>query len=143
MAFFGALHMGSIAVFVTAMLAVWKLTYKVDRKYRVRVALKDAPPWMRYMMNGVFGYAFVSFFFNITGMPHGSNGSNVSASEWRLFSGQWMAFYSAAFVFLYSAANAKTNGWRCPNGHFIPLGGPWCERCGQQAPHDLRVAKSN
>jgi len=46
----------------------------------------------------------------------GSGEANPPAVVWRGFSGHWMAFYSAALAILYSAAHAKHNGWRCPNG---------------------------
>jgi hypothetical protein len=128
---FWILHVGVFVVFLPAALAGSRIAGKVDRKYYWKLALKHSPEWMRYMMYGFFGYSIVNFLFFLTKAPNGSSGPNPPAVVWRGFSGHWMAFYSAAFAILYSAAQIKRDGWRCPNGHLVPMSARWCERCVQ------------
>jgi hypothetical protein len=73
-----------------------------------KLVLQGSPEWMRYMVYGFFGYAFVNFALFISKAPTGGGGANPPAIVWRGFSGHWMLFYSAALATLYSAA--KTNG---------------------------------
>jgi hypothetical protein len=103
----------------------------VNRKDLWKTVLKGSPAWMRYMVYGFMGYAFVNFMLFMTAAPDASHGANPPAVVWRGFSGHWMAFYSAAFAILYTAARAKQIGWRCPNGHSVPPSARYCEVCGQ------------
>ncbi len=95
-----------------------KLAANVDRKYYWKAVLKGAPQWMHSVMFGFSVYAVINFTIFIAKAPHGGSGPELPAIFWRGFSGHWMAFYSAAFAALYSAAHAKRNGWRCLNGAF-------------------------
>lgn len=63
--------------------------------------LQGSPEWMRYMVYGFFGYAFVNFALFISKAPTGGGGANPPAIVWRGFSGHWMLFYSAALATPY------------------------------------------
>lgn len=130
-AFFWILHVGIFAVWLPAVFVGSRIAGSADRKYQPKLVFKNAPGWMRYMVYGFFVYLFVNFLWFMTKDSHGGSGPDVPVVVWRGFSGHWMAFYSIALVTLYSAAHAKRNGWRCLNGHFVPMGARWCERCGQ------------
>jgi hypothetical protein len=71
-----------------------------NRKDLWKVVLKDSPDWMRYRVDGFFGYAVVNFAFFMTKAPSGGSGANPPAVVWKRFSGHWMAFYSAALAIL-------------------------------------------
>jgi hypothetical protein len=83
------------------------------------------------MMYGFFAYAMINFLFFIRQAPADGGGTETPTVVWRMFSGHWMAFYSAAFAVLYSAARAKENIRRCANGHPVPPNSSFCTQCGQ------------
>jgi len=130
-AFFWILHVGIFVVWFPAVLTARGVVGNVNRRDFWKVVLRRSPEWMRYMVYGFFGYAFVNFLLFMTSAPTGNNGPNPPAAVWRGFSGHWMAFYSAALAVLYSAAHGVYAGWRCPNGHSVPRSARYCERCGQ------------
>jgi hypothetical protein len=102
------LHVGIFLVLVPAILAIVRLVGMLDPRELLTVALKNTPDWMRYMVYGFGAYAVVNFLIFLTKAPTESHG-NSPAIVWRGFSGHWMAFYSAAFAMLYSAAHADNS----------------------------------
>lgn len=132
---------GLFIVWPAVVFAGWRVAGSVDRKYYWKLVLGNAPDWMRYMASGFFGYAIVNFLLFIARAPHGGGGPDFPPIVWRGFSGHWMAFYSVALVTLYSAVHARRDGWRCINGHFVPMSGRWCERCGQPVTEGRRGSK--
>jgi hypothetical protein len=134
-AFFWILHMGIFVVWFPAVFVAKQRVGSTRRKDFWKVVLKGSPEWMRYMVYGFLGYAVVNFGLFMLKAPTGSTGSNPPAAVWRGFSGHWMAFYSAALAILYSAAHENANGLRCLNGHPVPPGANYCERCGQPVMH--------
>jgi hypothetical protein len=96
-----------------------------------KIILQDSPGWMRYMVYGFFGYVGVNFLFFMSKTPGGGSGANPPAAVWRGFSGDWMAFYSAALAILYSAARTVDSSPRCTNGHTASLNATYCPQCGQ------------
>jgi hypothetical protein len=135
--FFFCLHVGIFVVWFPAVVVAKRLVGSANRKDFWKVVLKGAPEWMRYMCYVFMGYAVINFLLFMTQAPLGSGGGTPTTIEWRGFSGHWMAFYSAAFAILYSAA-AQSRGWReCPNGHRTSRGSPCCRECG--LPIDHRV----
>ena len=136
-AFFGILQVGIFVVWLPAMITALGVAGRTNRRDFWTVVLKGSPAWMRYMVFGFMGYAFINFLLSMPTAHESSNGAN-SLEVWRGFSGGWMAFYFAAFAILYTAARAKQIGWRCPNGHSVPASARYCEVCGQpvmRGPH--------
>lgn len=100
--------------------------------------LKDLPDWVRYLVYGLFEYAFVNFFYFFTqeaATGGGGNGGDPPAIVWHGFSGHWMVFYLAALAILYSATRENASETRCLNGHLVPPGANFCTQCGQAATH--------
>ena len=129
--FFWILHVGIFVVWFPAMLVAKRTVGSTNRRDFWKVALKNAPAWMRYVLYTFFAYAainFALFFYNIqTGRP----AATPEPMEWRGFSGHWMIFYFAAFAILYSAAIGQKSIRRCANGHAIPANANFCTQCGQ------------
>ena len=94
------------------------------------MVLRGALDWMRYMVYGFFGYAFLNFALFMAKAPSG-HAEGIPAIVWRGFSGHWMLFYSAALATLYSAATASADVRRCLNGHAVPATANFCSRRGQ------------
>ena len=135
-AFFWILHMGIFVVWFPTVLVARKRVGNRRSKDYWRLVLQGSPEWMRYMVYGFFGYAFVNFALFIAKAPTGGGGANPPAIVWRGFSGHWMLFYSAALATLYSAANASESVRRCLNGHAVPATANFCSRCGQSVMHN-------
>lgn len=133
--FFWMLHVGIFLVWFPAILVAQKRVGNMQRKDFWKVVLNGSPEWMRYTVYGFFGYALINFALFILKAPYGSRGDNPSTADWRGFSGHWMAFYSAAFAILYSAARANENGRRCINGHPVLADAAFCTQCGQAVVH--------
>ena len=134
-AFFWILHMGIFVVWFPAVLVAKQRVGSTRRKDFWKRVLEGSPEWMRYLVYGFLGYAMVNFGLFMLKAPTGSTGSNPPAEVWRGFSGHWMAFYSAALAILYSAAHESANRLHCLNGHPVPPGANYCERCGQAVMH--------
>lgn len=127
------LHVGIFVVWFPAVFVAQRRVGNTRRKDFWKVALKGAPDWMRYLIYGLFVYAFLNFFVFIASAPahNSSSGGEESPSVWRGFSGHWMVFYAAAFAILYSAAMAAKSGPRCMSGHSLSAGETSCRICGQ------------
>jgi len=137
-AMFMALHVGIFVVFFPAVLVAQKRTGYTGRRDFWKVALRGAPEWMRYLVYGFLGYAFINFFWTMTQLPTGHTSHAMTAVEWRLFSGHWMAFYWTSFAILYTAAIqpppdamvVAPTGSHCANGHLIAPEESFCSVCG-------------
>lgn len=134
-AFFWILHMGIFVVWFPAVFVAQRRVSNMNRKDFWKAVLRGSPEWMRYMVYGFLGYAVVNFALFMLNAPSGNGGASPPASEWRGFSGHWMAFYSAALAILYSAAREQVSGLRCLNGHPVPPNANFCTRCGQPVMH--------
>jgi hypothetical protein len=130
-AFFWMLHVGIFVVWFPAVFVAQALVGDTHRRDFWKVILKGSPDWIRYMVYGFFGYAVANFLFFMTKAPTGGGGANPPAVVWRGFSGHWMAFYSAAFALLYSAARTEDRSLRCANGHLASSNAIFCPQCGQ------------
>jgi hypothetical protein len=134
--FFWILHMGIFVVWLPTVLVARKRVANRSSKDYWKVVLRGSPEWMRYMVYGFFGYAFVNFALFMSKAPtEKSGGGDTPPIVWRGFSGHWMLFYSAALATLYAAAKASENVRRCLNGHAVPATANFCTRCGQPAMH--------
>jgi hypothetical protein len=131
------LHVGIFLIWFPAVMVSMKMMQGVPRKDFWKVALVGCPPWMRYAVYAVFGYAIFNFviFMSIVG-PTGKHQLNDTPppAVLRGFSGHWLAFYGAGFGLLYSAYKL---GWdklqrKCPNGHIVSYNAKFCEQCGQK-----------
>ncbi len=127
-AFFFILHLGVFVVWFPAIFVAKKKVGNTHRKHFWKLVLTGAPDWMRYFVYAVFFYGFVGGFVSEAHAPAGNGFADVS--QWRIFSGGWMAFYSAAFAILYAASGDQV-GVRCTNGHAVFLGANFCTQCGQ------------
>jgi hypothetical protein len=133
--FFWILHIGIFVVWLPAVLVARQQVGNLRTKDSWKAALRGSPDWMRYMVYGFSGYAIINFALFIFRTPTGHFGAEPPAIFWRVFSGHWMAFYSAALAILYSAATISEPGRRCVNGHLVPTSANFCERCGQPVVH--------
>lgn len=135
------LHVGVFVVWIPAVLASNRLTRNVSRKDFWKGALRGCPDWMKYMTYAFLGYALLNFLVFAVGapsskfklgVPNGSSASSLTPEAVRGFSGHWMAFYSAAFALLYSAANLWERDVEnhCPNGHAVQPLAKFCDQCG-------------
>jgi hypothetical protein len=106
-ALFWMLHMGIFVVWIPTVLVSKERISNASRKDYLKLALRGAPVWMRYMVYGFFGYAMLNFAIFMFQAPHGGSGANPPPVVWRGFSGHWMCFYSAALATLYGAAAAE------------------------------------
>jgi len=132
--FFWILHVGIFVVWFPTVLIARKQLGNVNRRDFWKVVLKSSPEWARYAVYGFFAYAVINFLMlSFQNRPTENNGANPPALEWRLFSGHWMAFYSAALAILSSAARQQANLLRCSNGHPVSPSANFCGRCGQPA----------
>lgn len=102
------LHCGIFVVWIPAVLMVRNVTGDMNRKDFWKTALAHAPTWIRYLVPILVVYAFINFSVVILGTSR--NKAAAGPSEWRGFSGHWMAFYAAALGILYSATRADRNG---------------------------------
>ena len=125
------LHVGIFVVWFPAVIVAQRRVGNTRSKNFWKLALKGSPAWMLYAVYAFFGYAFINFFIFASNTQTKGSGSNASPGDWRGFSGHWMAFYSAAFAILYSAAISSTSGPRCMNGHALEAGETSCRECGQ------------
>jgi hypothetical protein len=126
------LHIGIFVVWLPTVLVASRIGADVKRKDLWKAVLRGCPQWMRYMMYGFFGYAFLNFATFLIAAPKGGSGPMTPAVV-RGFSGHWMAFYSAAAAVLYSATHVddRDQGRRCANGHAVGPLARFCEQCGQ------------
>ncbi len=106
--FFWMLHVGIFAVWFPAVLVANRRGRNTSRKNLWKAVLRGSPEWMRYMVYGFFGYAFLNFLIFLPHASKGGAGNGTPVMVWRGFSGHWMAFYSAALAILYSAAASTT-----------------------------------
>jgi hypothetical protein len=130
------LHFGIFIVWFPAILVSQRLTTDFKRKDWWKAALRGCPTWMKYMTYFFFGYAVINFIIFMVIMQGLGKGSTANdASQFRGFSGHWMAFYSAALSILYSATKAKSldKGRKCRNGHPASPLAKFCEECGAPA----------
>lgn len=134
-ALFWILHMGIFVVWFPTVLVARKRVGNRSSKDYWKLVLRGSPEWMRYMVYGFFGYAFVNFALFMAKAPTGKGGGDTPPIVWRGFSGHWMLFYSAALATLYSAAKASGDVRRCLNGHAVPATANFCSRCGQSVMH--------
>jgi hypothetical protein len=79
-AFFWILHVGIFVVWFPAVLTARSVVDNVNRRDFWKVVLRGSPEWMRYMVHGFFGYAFVNFLLFMTNAPTGNNGPNPPAA---------------------------------------------------------------
>jgi hypothetical protein len=127
--YFWMLQVGIFVVWFPAVFVSAKRVGTSNRKDYWTLVLRGSPDWMRYVVYGFFGYAFLNFALFMMQAPNGGGGANPPAVVWRGFSGHWMLFYSAALAILYSAV-AEPNA-RCINGHTLSSGTVNCSICGQ------------
>jgi hypothetical protein len=127
------LHIGIFVVWLPTVLVAARMSADFKRKDMWKATLRGCPPWMKYMMYGFFGYAFVNFAIFMLIAPKQGSAGPMPPAVVRGFSGHWMAFYSAAAAVLYSATHIedRDNARRCVNGHTVGPLARYCEQCGQ------------
>jgi hypothetical protein len=103
-----ALHIGAMLIWIPALLAIGLQKSIARRKIRYQAVFRKCPTWMRWMVTGIGIYAAINFFACIPAAAVGPAGNGATpAVVFRAFSGHWMIFYAAAFVFLYVAARSR------------------------------------
>jgi hypothetical protein len=101
---FIGLNIGLIPLSVVAGLVMMRRGSGSAEGLDLTVALAGCPPWMRWMTNAFFVYAFVNFFISIVIGPNSpADTDGPPVTSWRIFSGGWMLFYAAGLGTLTSA----------------------------------------
>ena len=95
----------------------------------VHVVLQACSPALRNMIYGFFAYAMLNFAFGAWTVYTGAPAND--ASTLRLFSGHWMAFFSAEAAIMVTYLQSAATVARCPNGHHVSPTANFCEVCGQ------------
>ena len=127
--YFIALHLGIFVVWIPAVFALQRLANQT--RFSWKLVLRGAPSWMRYVGFAFFAYAFVNFAFFISQSSRQDPANQVSAGDWRGFSGHWMLFYSTTVAILYSALRVQDARVRCPKGHLVSDTAQICAECGR------------
>ena len=126
------LHFGIFVVWIPTVLISNKMCRGLDnpRRDAWKVILRGCPTWMRYLLYGLFAYAFINFFRGFASFGRGDDRDSLDTI--RTFSGHWLVFYYAAFATLYSFHNLT--GVRpiriCANGHVGDVEDEFCRKCG-------------
>jgi hypothetical protein len=133
------LHVGIFAVWIPAVLVSVQTARLGNRKDFWKIALAGCPPWMRYGLFVLFGYAIFNFILFISVAPAHTQqfGNTPPPSVLRGFSGHWMIFYAAAFAILYCRIHAPQlyKVRKCPNGHVVSPAARFCPDCGCAVPN--------
>jgi hypothetical protein len=107
-----ALHVGVFVVWLPAVLVSRHLAPGLRRKGFWQAAFRGCPPWMRFMVYGLFVYGFLNFIVFLTHVPPNRGPGFLSPSTVRGFSGHWMIFYATAMAILYSAGHVNDRDGR-------------------------------
>ena len=105
--FFMLLHVGIFVVFFPAILVARKRVGSTSGKDFWKLVTKGSPDGLRYLLYFFFAYAFVNFAIFLAQASTEKHSGETTATDWRGFSGHWMAFYCASFVILSSAVNSS------------------------------------
>jgi hypothetical protein len=133
-----ALHFLIFVVWVPVVFSCRKICTKNNQKDFWKIAMRNAPGWMKVLSVVLFAYAFFNFFFTIFilnegGVPSELEGKKVihshgkvireltneeyeahQAYNVRTFSGHWMIFYAAGMTVLYSKMKGNSNNGAHP-----------------------------
>jgi hypothetical protein len=98
------LQLGAFVASVAAAFALFML-YASRGESFWREAVRACPPWLKWMTGILAGYAVLNFivFVNLIGTIAGRRPDEITSLVFRGVSGEWMAFYSAAFLVFFSA----------------------------------------
>jgi hypothetical protein len=134
---FIALHVGIFPLWIPVMLILWSMTVGRRSQDVWQHILAECPVWMKYMIRVFFAYAVVNFVLGVALLifvypKNTQHGGSPPGVVWRLFSGHWMAFYSAGLVTLTAAWRRGLSNLRrrCVNGHTVAYGDRFCPTCG-------------
>ena len=131
------LHVGLFIVWFPAA-SVGKLLSKDFKQSELfQAMLRGCPIWMKRMPYLFFLYGAINMIWIIsTGQATKCGDIGNEIQQYRLFSGFWMVFYSAAFSVLYSASQTEIldKERRCRNGHVVSPSARFCEDCGAPVP---------
>lgn len=95
------LSVGVFVVFFPTVFIVHRYG-KAEAKNDWKAWWKDAPPWVKYVANGLSLYTMVNIFVALTQAP--GDHAGMTSAGWRISSVVWMDIYYAALVVLYPAA---------------------------------------
>jgi hypothetical protein len=98
------LQLGAFVSGVAAAFALF-LLYASRGESFWKEAFRACPKWMKWMTAFLAGYAVFNFivFVNLLGTIGGRRPDEITSIVFRGASGEWMAFYSAAFLVFFSA----------------------------------------
>jgi hypothetical protein len=98
------LQFGAVVAAVAAAFALFML-YASRGESFWREAVRTCPKWLKWMTVVLAGYAVLNFivFVNLLGTISGKRPDEITSIVFRGVSGEWMAFYSAAFLVFFSA----------------------------------------
>jgi len=98
------LQLGAVVAAVAAAFALFML-YASRGESFWREAVRACPKWLKWMTSVLAGYAVLNFivFVNLMGTIAGRQPDEITSIVFRGVSGEWMAFYSAAFLVFFSA----------------------------------------
>jgi hypothetical protein len=96
-----------LGAFVSAVAAAFTLflLYASRGESFWREAFRACPKWLKWMTYVLAGYAVLNFivFVNLLGTIGGKRPDEITSIVFRGVSGEWMAFYSAAFLVFFAA----------------------------------------
>jgi hypothetical protein len=98
------LQLGAVVAAVGAAFALFMLCASQGESFW-REAVRGCPKWLKRMTCVLAGYAVLNFivFVNLIGTIAGGQPDKITSIVFRGVSGEWMAFYSAAFLVFFSA----------------------------------------
>ena len=126
-------HVGIFIVWFPAVSLGKRLSKDIKQRDLFQAMLRGCPVWMKRMPYLFFLYTAINMLWFIsTGQATKCGDIGNEIQQFRLFSGFWMAFYSAAFSILYSARQTEIfdKERRCRNGHIVSPSARFCEDCG-------------
>jgi hypothetical protein len=134
---FTALHVGIFPLWIPVVLIAVKMSGGGGSRDFWNGILAECPVWMKYAVRGFLAYAVVNFVLCLvlTIFVHPDSGkprSPPTSLTWRMFSGHWMAFYSAGLLTVMAARRRGLSNLqrRCVNGHVVAYGDRFCPTCG-------------
>jgi hypothetical protein len=139
---------GAAMVLYVAIFVVWipacfianRRTQDVPQRDFWKATLRNCPRWMKRIVYALALYTIVNLtIFTVRTIARPQPKGNIQPAVLRSLSGHWMAFYAAAFAFLYSQLKAgrPERVRQCPAGHLLAESDDLCPFCGAAPVDDL------
>lgn len=140
------LHIAIFVVWIPACFIANRRTQDVPQRDFWKATLRNCPRWMKRIVYALALYTIVNFtIFTVRTIARPQPKGNIPPAVVRSLSGHWMAFYAAAFAFLYSQLKAgrPERLRQCPAGHLLAESDALCPFCGAAPVDDGAEADRN